>query len=109
LIYLPIGAIGAYSRILRTIPDFTAPITMSFGDDGIVVQSSTQRSEMSWTAFSGWAETQDYYLLSYGGMAMETVLPKRAFTQQQAEAFITYLKHIGAEPRSGTIGDARGK
>jgi hypothetical protein len=95
VVYLPIGAIGTYSRILRSTPDLTAPMTVTFGDNGLIVQSTAQRTEIGWSIFSGWAETPEYFFLTYRGTPIELVLPKRAFAAQQTEAFINYLKRIG--------------
>jgi hypothetical protein len=103
VIYLPIGAIATYSRILRTTPDLTAPMTVSFGDTGVVVQSTAQKTEIGWSTFSGWAETPDYFILSYRGTPLELVLPKRAFAAQQAEAFIGYLRRIGERKDGDTV------
>jgi hypothetical protein len=103
VVYVPIGAIGVYSRILRTTPDLTAPMTVSFGDTGVVVQSTVQKTEIGWSIFSGWAETPDYFILSYRGTPIELVLPKRAFAAQQAEAFIGYLRLIGARKDGVTL------
>ena len=95
VVFLPIGAIGSYSRILRTRPDLTETMTVSFDDSGIVVQSAAQKTEVTWSIFSGWAETPEYFLLSYRGTPVELIIPKRAFAAQQAEAFIGYLRRIG--------------
>jgi hypothetical protein len=95
LLFLPIKTVITFSRVLDSSPNYTAHTVLQFGEEGVVMTTSFGKSEIPWRAFTGWSQDADHFFLRYLQQRLDVIIPKRAFTPDQAGAFIEYLNRIG--------------
>jgi hypothetical protein len=97
-VWTPVQAVLTLSRFLTLNPELTGPTTLAYSETGVTVQAAATKTEMGWSAFSGWQETPDYFLLTRRGVRLQTIIPKRAFSSEQAESFRNCARQIGQQP-----------
>jgi hypothetical protein len=95
-ILLPIFLYRAIHRVITKFSWFTAPTTLTFGDAGIAVAAPDYRSELGWPKFRSWSQTSDYIFLFLDDGNVAVTIPKRAFSAEQMQSFLSYVTRIGA-------------
>lgn len=102
LLVLPVRTIVTFWRVVDH-PRFTGPTTLGFDENGLTVTAGDGTvSQMPWQAFGTRAQNTNYYFLRHAGTHLDMIIPKRAFTPEQAAAFERCLVQIGGtdQPRS---------
>jgi hypothetical protein len=94
-VWAPVQAVLTISKFLTVNPEITGPTTLTYSESGVTVQSAATKIEMGWSAFTGWQETPDYFLLTRRGVRLDTIIPKRAFSSEEAESFRSYARQVG--------------
>jgi hypothetical protein len=82
--------ITAWRRV-RDTPLAASPITLEISDRGLHFRSLTEDSQVSWSAFVGWAEAKNVFSL-FSSPRTSFPIPKRAFTEQQKAEFRETLR-----------------
>jgi len=83
-------------RILTKYPWLTAPTTLTFGESGIAVAAPDFRSELGWSHFRSWAQSDAYVFLFIDAGNAAITIPKRAFSPDQLKTLLGYAARIGA-------------
>jgi hypothetical protein len=91
---LPVQLYFALRRILTKFSWFTAPTTLTFGDSGLAIAAPDYRSELGWSQFRAWSQSGDYLFLFLDGGNTAITIPKRAFSPDQLQAFMTYVTRV---------------
>jgi hypothetical protein len=95
-ILLPVFLYRAIRRLLTKYSWFTDPITLTFGDAGISVTATDFRSDLGWSRFRTWSQTDSYFFLFLDRGNVAVTIPKRAFSVEQLQSFLSYVTRIGA-------------
>ena len=82
--------INAWRRS-RITPLTASPITLEISDRGLHFRSVVEDSQVSWSAFVGWGETENVFSL-FPNRQASFPIPKRAFTDQQQTEFRETLR-----------------
>ena len=94
---LPFWRYVALQRFLQQNRRYTAPTSAEFDEAGITFSGADFRNHLAWSGFPSWRETPDYILLFVTANEQQAVtLPKRAFTPEQIQRFLSYVRRIGA-------------
>jgi YcxB-like protein len=75
----------------RRMPSAQSPMTMTFSDSGIRVQSQHYDSRVNWSTYIGWAEEKSVFVL-FPQPRIYVPIPKRAFTVEQSNEFREILR-----------------
>jgi len=78
----------------------TLRIRLSVRETSILMTTAESRVERTWHSFHSWSQTKNYFYLYSEKKGYYTVIPKRAFTVEQAHEFVRQLKSIDThQPR----------
>lgn len=86
--------------IYNSQPKLKNKYTLSFTDDGIHFLTNNVDSTLKWSLYDKWLFDDRFYVMYYGKRNL-TVIPRRALTENGADAALRQLltKHIG-EPKT---------
>lgn len=91
---LPVNLYFVIHRFLTKFSWFTAPTTLTYGESGIAVAAPEYRSELGWSQFRSWSQSDDYLFLFLDGGNTALTIPKRAFNPEQFQTFLTYVARV---------------
>ena len=90
-ICLPLSTVFHFNKIVKTNPDlFTSETTLSADSEGIKLNYAAKSSALNWSVFKKWTANNKYILLHYDTL-QPSVIPKRAFTNEQLTEFKNLL------------------
>jgi hypothetical protein len=90
----PLLLMRAIHQQINANPVLTSKTALSFGEFGIVSGANGIRSERSWQSLKSWSQSQEHFFLHTDKLGTVVTIPKRAFTNQQMELFLTEVKNI---------------
>ena len=106
-ICLPLSTMFHFNKIVKANPEFTSETTLSADSKGIKLNSAAKSSALNWSVFKKWTENSKYIFLHYDTL-QPSVIPKRAFTNEQLTEFKNLLSEkIWPFPRDKWTSDER--
>lgn len=87
---MPILVRVALKRTLRDNPTFTDRKTVSFDDQKLIAEGPNWKTELPWTYFRRFSESDDYLFLDMTRQGLGSIIPKTALTRDQIEKFRGY-------------------
>ena len=91
MICLPLFVFHQFNKSAKANPDlFTSEKILSIDKDGIKVKSPNISSNINWSFFNKWSENNEYIFLQSGN-SLPSIIPKRAFTNEQLTEFKNLL------------------
>jgi hypothetical protein len=91
---VPVQLYFVLRRILTRFSWFTAPTTLTYSESGIAVAAPEYRSELGWSQFRSWSQSGGYLFLFLDGGNTALTIPKRAFSPEQFQTFLTYVARV---------------
>ena len=83
-------------RLVNQHSELTEPHSIAFDENGVTVSSAHTQNQFSWKRIQRLTQNRDYYHLHLNDMGGAVTLPKRAFTPEQTERFVSLAKLITA-------------
>ena len=92
----PLTLYLAIQRLIRQCAWFTAHTTLGFSDAGVTMTTPGYRTEMAWSWFRSWSQTRDHLFLFLDDGNSAVTIPKRAFSTEQLQSFLSYVTRLAA-------------
>jgi YcxB-like protein len=89
---IPFANYRAIARAVENNSQMADSKTVDFSPSGLVATGPNWRNEMPWTRFKGFSEDGTYFYLHLSENGMASIVPKSAFTAEQAQTFRDYAK-----------------
>jgi len=81
-------------KIVSQHPEFLEQQTLSFDDNGISIVNSVSTVQWPWSRIRGLIDDNDFFILKYDTLGSGAIIPKRSFSIQQNERFLSYMKMV---------------
>jgi hypothetical protein len=95
-VFAPLQLYFAIQRLIRQCAWFTAPTTLGFSDAGVTVTAPDYHTEMAWSGFRSCSQTRDHFFLFLDDGNSAVTIPKRAFSAEQLQRFLSYVTRFAA-------------
>ena len=82
------------NKIVSEHPEFLEQQTLSFDDNGISIVNSASTVQWPWSRIRGLIDDNDFFILKYDTLGSGAIIPKRSFSVQQKERFLSYMKKV---------------